>query len=239
MIVFLAAAFLFAALGLFLLARWSVSRMVDRRIAAYQSSLLEKHYAEVQNIYREMRGWRHDYHNHLQTMKAHLALGQSHELSGYLDKLENDLKSVDRVLKTGNVMLDAILNSKISLAQSLHIPVNAKAQVPAALAVSEIDLCVMIGNLLDNAMESCAQIADGKDRFIRIYVGVLKQQLYISVSNSIGGEVKRFGRDYLSTKGGSRGFGLRRIDAIADRYGGYVNRQNEPGVFAAEIMLPL
>ena len=66
-------------------------------------------------MYRRMRGWRHDYHNHMQVLKAHLGLGQYAEAQEYLKRLEEDLAGVDTVLKTGNVMVDAILNSKLTL----------------------------------------------------------------------------------------------------------------------------
>jgi sensor histidine kinase regulating citrate/malate metabolism len=137
-------------------------------------------------------------------------------------------------------MVDAILNSKLSLIATKHIAVNAKAAVPTKLHISEIDLCVIIGNLLDNAMEACLNQPTRSDRFIRVYIGVLKQQLYISVQNSVGGEVIRSGKTFISTKNSAtRGFGLMRIDRIADKYNGYVNRQSEEGVFATEVMLPL
>lgn len=213
-------------------------RTIDRRIAAYQNDLIKKHYDEVQNIYNTMRGWRHDYHNHIQTMLA--LTGNEEQLKEYLLKLNNDLIQVDTVIKTGNVMVDAILNSKLSLIQSKNIAVHAKAAVPSDLKISEIDLCVIIGNLLDNAMESSIKQSEESDRFIRVYIGILKGQLYISVSNSAGGEMKRSGKTYLSTKNsGMHGFGLVRIDRIADKYNGYINRQSEDGVFATEVMLPL
>lgn len=216
------------------------SKLVDKRISAYQNDLITKHCEEVQNIYRHMRGWRHDYHNHIQTMKAHLAFEQTEELESYLSKLDDDLTSVDTVLKTGNVMVDAILNSKISLALSRKINVKAKATVPKELKVSEIDLCVIIGNLLDNAMEACLKQTNENDRFIRVYIDILKEQLYISISNSVGGDIKKTGKTYISTKNSaSHGFGLMRVDRIAEKYKGYVNRQNEEGVFATEVMLPL
>lgn len=215
-------------------------KLVDKRIEAFQSDLITKHCDEVQNIYRQMRGWRHDYHNHIQTMKAHLALAQTKELESYLSKLDDDLTSVDTVLKTGNVMVDAILNSKTSLALSRKVNVNAKAIVPEELKISEIDLCVIIGNLLDNAMEACLKQINENDRFIRVYIDVLRDQLYISVTNSVGGDVKKNGKSYISTKNSaSHGFGLMRVDRIAEKYEGYVNRQNEEGVFATEVMLPL
>lgn len=219
--------------------RYYLSKLVDKRIGAYQNDLISKHCNEVENIYRQMRGWRHDYHNHIQTMKAHLALGQLSELDEYLGKLDTDLTSVDTVLKTGNVMVDAILNSKVSLAMAKNINSNVKATVPRDLHISEIDLCVIIGNLLDNAMEACLKLPKEEERFIRVYIGILKEQLYIYVSNSTGGEIKKIYKNYMTTKGGSHGFGLMRVDKIAEKHNGYVNRQNEEGVFATEIMLPL
>lgn len=228
------------AFSVLLLLRKYIQRLVDKRISAYQNDLITKHCDEVENIYRQMRGWRHDYHNHIQTMKVHLALNQITELEKYLAGLDMDLTTVDSVLKTGNVMVDAILNSKISLVKSKNININAKATVPANLEISEIDLCVIIGNLLDNAMEACMKQLNEPDRFIRVYIVRLKEQLYISVSNSMGSEIMKRGKIYLSTKDSStHGFGLMRVDRIAEKYSGYVNRQNEEGVFATEIMLPL
>lgn len=215
-------------------------KTIDKRIANYQNDLLDKQYAEVENMYRTMRGWRHDYHNHIQTMKAYLQMNKIDELNQYLNNLDNDLTTVDTVIKTGNVMIDAILNSKISLAKAKDINVNAKAIVPSQLKILEIDLCVIIGNLLDNAIEACLKIENESDRFIRIYVDVFKEQLYISVQNANGGMIKKIGKTYQSTKlTNFHGFGLKRIDNIVNKYNGYINRQNEEGVFATEVMLPL
>ena len=223
-------------------------RAIDKRIAGYQNELMTKHCDEVQNIYRTMRGWRHDYHNHIQAMKV-LTIqmrenGRNDEpleqLEEYLNKLNDDLTAVDTVVKTGNVMVDAILNSKLSLMKAKKLPVNVKASVPASFPISEVDLCAVIGNLLDNAMEACERQQAENERFIRVYIGVLKQHLYISVSNSVSGGVKKAGKRYLSTKrSANHGYGLMRIDRIAAKYHGFVNRQNEEGVFVTEVMLPL
>lgn len=223
-------------------------RMIDRRIAAYQNDLITRHCDEVENIYKTMRGWRHDYHNHIQTMKVLTLKAREEEFSEiyleqldeYLNSLNNDLTNIDTVIKTGNIMVDAILNSKLSLIRSKEIQVNAKATVPASLKVPEVDLCAIIGNLLDNAMEACLRQENPQDRFIRVFIGILKGQLYISVSNSTDGKVRKSGRLYLSSKDSpSHGFGLMRVDRIAEKYNGYINRQHEDGFFATEIILPL
>ncbi len=213
-------------------------RAIDRRIAVYQNDLIAKHCEEVQNVYRTMRGWRHDYHNHIQAMLA--LTDKPQQLRAYLLKLNSDLTTVDTVIKTGNVMVDAILNSKLSLIQSRQINLHAKAVVPSDLKISEIDLCTVIGNLLDNAMEACLKQEQDSERFVRVYIGILKKQLYISVQNSSGQQIKKSGKTYISTKNSeSHGFGLKRIDRIVAKYDGYINRQNEEGIFATEVLLPL
>jgi sensor histidine kinase regulating citrate/malate metabolism len=185
-----------------------------------------------------MRGWRHDYHNHIQTLLA--LSGNAEQTRAYLLELNNDLIAVDTVIRTGNVMLDAILNSKLSLIQSKNIEINAKAVVPSELKVSEIDLCTIIGNLLDNAMEACLKQPENEKRYIRVYIGILKGQLYISVTNSMSGNVNKEGKAYVTAKNReTHGFGLMRIDQIVDKHEGYINRQNEKGVFITEIMLPI
>lgn len=213
--------------------------LVNRKIAGFQNDLVNKHYDEVELMYRKMRGWRHDYHNHIQVLKANMSLNQYDKAREYLDKLEEDLATVDTVLKTGNVMVDAILNSKLSLLQEKKIAVDATAVVPGDINISGIDLSVLIGNLLDNALEACVKIPREQERFVRIYIDIVKKQLYISVTNSMVGKADRVGGSFLSAKQGTHGFGLLRIDSIVAKYHGYLNRQTEEGVFATEVMLPL
>ncbi len=209
-------------------------------MAAYQQDLMEKHCEEVENMYRQTRGWRHDYRNHIQTMKAYLSMGKYDELAVYLDQLDEDINQVDTVIKTGNVMVDAILNSKISVARARQITVEAKATVPQQLSIAEVDLCVILGNLLDNAIEACMRIEEEGQRFIRIYVDVLQGQLYLYVLNATAGQLERQGDSYRSTKvSREHGYGLMRMDRVVEKYHGYLDRQDEEGVFATEVLLPL
>lgn len=216
----------------------------DRRLSDFQDSLLKKQRDEVQNIYQTMRAWRHDYHNHIQSIKAMLAMKKIRELDDYLGTLEQDLDSIDIAIRTGNVSLDAILSSKVSIARKNNIEVNCSAKVPGELKISDVHLCAIVGNLLDNAIEACEKIKSSGEnafpqKFIRIYIGMFKEQLYISVSNSTNAKHRRRLNELVTSKLGEHGFGLRRIDKIAEQYDGFVNRKNEPGIFATEVMLPL
>lgn len=193
----------------------------------------------MDNLFRQTRGWRHDFKSHLQTMQAYLEMGQTGRLEQYLRELTEDYSTIDASLRTGNAMVDAVLNSKLSILRAKDIRVDAAAQVPADLPVSDVDLSVMLGNLLDNAMEACLKLPE-QDRFVRLYMAKAKENLYIYVMNSADGTYRRGAGGYLSTKGtGSHGYGLWRIDRVVRKYKGYRNRQDEGDVFATEILLPL
>lgn len=214
------------------------SKQIDKRIAAYQRELIETHYREVENMYRQIRGWRHDYRNHIQTMKVLAANGDMDALKAYLDELDTDLNTVDTVVKTGNPMADAILNSKISLARSRNIPTQVDAHIPVKLKMSELDLCCIIGNLFDNAMEASMALPEGK-RLIRVYMDMKGTQLYISFTNfTAAKKLSKVGRGFKTSKGEGHGFGLVRMDDIVSRYDGYLSRNSEDGAFTTEILIP-
>ncbi|MCM1027591.1 MAG: GHKL domain-containing protein [Roseburia sp.] len=211
----------------------------DKRYLDYQVEVMSRQVKEVNEIYMTMRGWRHDYHNHLQKLKGHLAMGQIEEAKRYLNELEGELDGIRVKYSTGNVSLDAILNSKLSIAEKEKIGINCKAEIGENLTIGDIDLCVILGNLIDNAVESCRKMPEDAERFLRIYVCIRKRQLYIAVTNSTGEVIRKLDAEYISNKRGDHGHGLKRVDLIVDKYNGYIRRANEPGVFSAEIMLPL
>ena len=214
------------------------SKQIDKRIAAYQRELIETHYREVENMYRQIRGWRHDYRNHIQMMKVLAATGDMDALKAYLDELDTDLNTVDTVVKTGNPMADAILNSKISLARSRNIPTLVDAHIPVKLKMSELDLCCIIGNLFDNAMEASMALPEEK-RMIRVYMDMKGTQLYISFTNfTAAKKLSKVGKGFRTSKGEGHGFGLVRIDDIVSRYDGYLSRNSEDGAFTTEILIP-
>ena len=227
---------------IFILLEYLLQRIMKReedKTIIYQNKLMKQQMDEIENIYMTMRGWRHDYHNHLQSLKGFLSLNKVDQMKNYLNELETDLDSIDTLYHSGNLQLDSILNAKLAIAEKGQIRIHCDASIPPQLHVSDLDLCVILGNLLDNAIESCRKIKDPDERFIRVYIGILKKQLYISITNATSETVKQRTDHYFTTKRGDHGHGLKRVDQVVKKYDGYLNRQNEPGVFATEIVLPL
>ena len=211
----------------------------ERELAAYQRSLLDTHHHEVDAMYTRMRVWRHDYRNHLQTLKTLAAQGDLDALRRYLDELDDQLTTLDSPIRSGNAMADAILSSKMALAQSQSIDVRVDARIPVRLRIGELDLCAVIGNLFDNAIEATRDLPDG-ERLIRVYMDMKGTQLYISFTNtSASAKLGKVRGRFASTKhGAGHGFGLLSVDRIVEAAGGYLSRNSEDGAFTTEILLP-
>lgn len=216
-----------------------VLKREENKTIIYQNKLMKQQMDETEKIYMTMRAWRHDYHNHLQALKGYLHLDKIDLIKIYLDELETDLKNIDKFYHSGNMQVDAIINGKCAIAEQDDIKLEVTCEVPPVLSVNDLDLCVILGNLLDNAIESCRKIEEKENRFIRITIGTLKKQLYIHIMNSTDESLEIRTAQYFSTKRGDHGYGLNRVDKLVEKYDGYLKRANEIGVFATEIILPL
>lgn len=213
-------------------------KKIDKQIEKYQRDLIDTHYQEIETMYTKMRGWRHNYRNHIQVMKALAEKGDIEAIKDYLNKLDEDLTTIDLVVKTGNTMADAILNSKISLAKSKGIKVKVDAHIPIKLKMSELDLCVILGNLFDNAIEANLPLPEN-ERLIRVYMDMKNTQLYISFTNfTASGKLAKEANLFKTTKGDGHGFGLVSIDSIIENLDGYISRNSEDGAFTTEILIP-
>lgn len=206
------------------------------RLVEYQTEQSEKHLNEVRSIHKEMRGYKHDFHHHLQMLKGQLEAGEIERAIAYIEQLDHRLMNVDTLLKTGNVSLDAILSAKIAQAKSEDIAVTVKANVPDSLTVSDLELSIIIGNLLDNAIEACCTIEG--ERFIRIFITMKRNMLYFSMLNTAGAKRKKTGSLFATHKDGVHGFGLRRAEAILEEHGGWVKYNSEDGAFTSEFLVP-
>ena len=207
-----------------------------QKLAEYQTEQSRQHLEEVRSIHREMRGYKHDFHNHLQTLKIYLDAGDTARAKEYLSELDQRLMHVDTLLKTGNASLDAILSAKIAQAKNEGAAVTVKANVPEGLTVSDLELSIVVGNLLDNAIEACRECAG--DRFIRLFIGMKGKMLYFSMLNSAGSKRKKAGSLFKTGKSGVHGFGLRRAEAIIQDHGGWVKYNSEDGAFSSEFLVP-
>ena len=206
------------------------------RLVRMQEEQAKQHLDEVRSIYNEMRGYKHDFHHHLQTLKGHLEAGETGRALAYLEQLDRSLQAVDTLQKTGNVTVDAILSAKLAQAKAAGIPVTVQANLPAQLLLSDLELSIVLGNLLDNAMEACGA-AEG-EKFLRLTLCLKGKMLYCYLLNSAGAKQKKLGALFKTAKPGAHGFGLHRAAAIIEQHGGWIKYNSEDGAFTSEFLVP-
>ena len=206
------------------------------RLVEMQEEQARQHLEEVRSIHNEMRGYKHDFHHHLQALKGQLEAGQVERAIAYLEQLDRSLQTVDTLLKTGNVTVDAILSAKLAQARAAGIAVTAEANLPPELSLTDLELSIVIGNLLDNAIEGCRSAAG--EKFLRLSLRMKGDMLYFYLLNSAGKKQKKVGSLFRTGKTGAHGFGLHRAEAIVKQHGGWVKYNSEDGAFTSEFLVP-
>ena len=186
------------------------------RLVEMQEAQAKQHLEEVRSIHSEMRGYKHDFHHHLQALKGQLEAGETGRALAYIEQLDRNLQTVDTLLKTGNVTVDANL--------------------PPELALSDLELSIVLGNLLDNAIEACGS-TEG-EKFLRLTLCLKGSMLYCYLLNAAGKKQLKHGSLFSTSKTGLHGFGLHRAEAIIAQHGGWVKFNSEDGAFTSEFLVP-
>lgn len=180
---------------------------------------------------------RHDLRQSIRTMVELYHEGNIQALGEYLDQYETEMPKNDIILYTKNHALNALLNHYANIARFEQIDLQIEANIPESLSVSDVDLCRITGNLLENAITACQKVPE---KWIRISFTIMNGcVLYIIVANSFNGKVRLRDDRYLSTSRNSDGNGLASIESIAERYNGYTRFYHEGSQFFSNVAIPL
>lgn len=220
-----------------------MSAMMLSQQKELQKAELEKVYhSEINALYQETRAWRHDFRNHVHTIKGFYLQKKYEALGMYLDAIDQSVDKLELQINSGNELLDALVNTKISSAKERGIEFTFDVQMKGNTTIDTIDLTTLVGNLLDNSIEACERAAAaGKEPFIEFSLSdTRKNQLMISLENSMEGQPIITGGRYISSKTeGDHGIGMQQIDAVVNKYNGFVLREPKEGAFSTFIRIPL
>ena len=193
-----------------------------------------KHYQALTQQYENNRRIRHDITHHLHTIQLLLESSRHEEAAEYAGELLRQQTHSSQLGQCDNPVVDAFLYSRIQEAQQLDIPVEASVILPAELPIPNVDMIILLGNLLDNAMESCAR---SKTPFIKLDVHLRKGYLIVISSNPAPEAVQDAKRRRIPEL--ERGVGLLILDDLAKRYDGTCTYGEQDGVFSISIALQL
>jgi len=203
-----------------------------------QYDMIEENNIQMNQIYSNIKIWQHDYRNHMQLILSYLEKEDLKEAEEYIKSLDNQIILTNIQITTGNYLVDTIVSSKMTLASTYDIKYMCEGSLPEVLEISKIDLCAVISNLLDNAIEACQKV--DKNRYIEFNIHMIRDQLYIYMKNSSDGKYKRKRGELDTTKKGDfHGVGLKHIHNIIDQYNGMYKEEANSDYFSTEISIPL
>lgn len=194
------------------------------------------YYNKLEKKNAELREFRHDFKNHMLCLQALIENCDYEEASQYIQKITNRSYSEAPKYYTGNKLADAILADKSTLAEEINTEITFDGEIYDG--ISAPDICIILSNALDNAVEACAKISD-TDKRIRVRCIFSKGVQIINISNPLA-ETADFSNNSIKTTKedkNSHGFGLYNIKKTADMYNGTFSVKCEEGLFTLEVGL--
>lgn len=207
--------------------------LIDKKRNEYSQQYAQS----IKEQYEQTRRLRHDMKQYAAAMQALIKGGKFSEAKNLSEKQTENLSRIETVINVENDFLNAILNSKLSFAKSKEIDVLCSIENNIS-GVDDIDLCNLIGNLLDNAI-CAAEKCDTESRLIEIKISSVGSKLTIIVRNSIEDSVLKENPELKSTKADSaeHGFGVKTIKYITKRYNGKFDFYEEGLMFISRVEL--
>lgn len=199
----------------------------------------EEYQQSVELQYQRTRELWHDLKNHIHVLELLAGEERLDELNDYLGSFKRDVEIRMIPMKTGCTAVDALLSDKLYHAHRRDMEILLQVCDLSKIMIRPSDLCAVLGNLLDNAMEACDRLPENKKIQLRI-----KQQenfYYITVINTAE-EPKTADKALVSEKKGKEngvghGLGLRSVERIAHQYGGSLVTDYEAGEFRAIVRM--
>lgn len=200
-----------------------------------------EYYEKVNRIYGEFRSFRHDYKNHVLCLRSLIVADKKAEALEYMETIQ-DMSSVDKNrFHTRNVIIDALLNDKSEKAEKSNTKLDFSGAVPTE-GISNADLCIIMANAIDNAIEACGKDTSDEAKVIKIDADFKQGFFFFRAVNPVFEEVQFKGKNRVVTSKTDKdkhGFGVANIVRTAEKYGGTAEISADNGEFAIEVQLTL
>ena len=205
-----------------------------------QAEMIRREYGSLRDAYSMNARLFHDFRNHLGALRNLMQSGQYDKARQYVDDLAGPASfSIKR--RTGDDTIDYLIGSKEETAASYEIQFDAEVEFPQNAPFRSADLCSILGNLLDNAIEAAKKVPDASGRFIRLTIRRVNLMVMIRVENSFT-ETLLFEKGILRTTkkdGGLHGLGIGSARAAAEKYDGTLQTGTEGNTFRAVATLSI
>lgn len=188
---------------------------------------------------KRVRGIYHDIKNHILIMRSYLTKNNYSDLNDYLQRLQEETRLAVPQVYTGQPTVDSMLHYKMSVAKN-NISIKVETSIPEKLNIDDFDITVILGNLLDNAIEACCKLEEEK-REIVLSLRLVKNQFFVLIENPFNGKIRwKHGRPLTDKEDRSNhGIGLQNVKRVVEKYNGIMEMSEENKIFRVKIMLYL
>lgn len=189
--------------------------------------------------YRQSERLRHDMKNHVIALSGLVERSEWAKIADYLKQMEQCADPGAGAEATGNSAVDALLYQKRKLAEKNSILWECDVQIPPACGIPEFDLCVLFGNLLDNALEACRKLSPGEDRWIRVQARPIKKCFLLEIKNCTDLEHMDAVRSAGKHPVHGHGIGLLNVRDVLRKYNGTLHMDLKDHLFVVSALLPM
>lgn len=206
-------------------------------LISQQMQLQKQHFIDLTEYNQEIRSIKHDLKNHIRMIRGYLQDDNIEKAIEYINEYDENLHQISKFVFTGNNTVDILLNQKMNLANKQNIHLNYNILIPNEVCIPDLDLCIILSNLLDNAIEATSKV---ENKTINLKMNIYKEQLFISVSNTFNGSIKQSSNQLLSLKQDkNHGYGLYNVKRVVEKLHGSFNYQFDQNEFVVTILLQL
>lgn len=191
----------------------------------------------LQNSSEELREFRHDLKNRMLVLHELLEKNEMKKATGYLQGLETKIEEVENFSQSGNVVIDSVINYKLSQAEKQGCNIQTDISLPDIIHIEDDDLVVVIGNLLDNAMEAVRELKENK--YIQVKIKYDRECLVVKIVNSFDGKIM-IKRGKIQTRKENRefhGIGLQSVKNVVDKYQGDLQYEYKDNRFSVVVLI--
>lgn len=212
----------------------------NNMIMKQQLKLQLNHCKNFEGLYGEVRSVIHDMNNHIACLSNLATSNNVEEIKKYIYNIKETVHKLDFEMKTGNAIADAIINEKYNISKTEGINFVCNFIMPQQTILEPIDICIILSNSLDNAIEACVKITDDNiPKTIHIRSIIRDIYLIIEITNSTTTKIKYVNNKIISTKTDTinHGIGLYNIEKVVKKYNGVFDIIEEKNKFTINIML--
>lgn len=205
-------------------------------LISHQLEMQISQYEKLKEYIEKTSRQRHDWRHHFLIIKDYTEQGNLEGLEAYLNNFSSEYTEAEETPICQNHSIDIILRHYLASAKTVGTDVKVYVNIPEKLYISDHHLCIIFGNLVENAVESCMKQTTVKP-FIIINARPIGDQLVISIQNSYSGKILTKHNEFLSTKHEGRGNGISSVRNIVIRNGGNFQVSYENNVFKVSVLL--